>query len=94
MTHDTVRKLLIVDVRMGTIHRGTAGESHDVFGTFGSDNGQLWHPGQVRVAEDGRIFVADRGNHRAQIFSPEGEWLVTFGIGRAQTNTDPPKDDE
>ncbi len=84
---------IAVDIAAGELVRMTDDQVERI-GTFGSDNGQLWHPGQVRVADDGRIFVVDRGNHRAQIFSPGGEWLVTFGVGRARTNTDRPENDE
>ena len=32
-----------------------------------------------------RFVVVDRGNHRAQIFQPDGAWLMTFGLGRSYT---------
>lgn len=56
-----------------------------VWGTRGSDDGQFWKPGEIEQAPDGRLFIADYGNHRAQIFSPDGEWLVTFGLGKPMT---------
>ncbi|MCF8145708.1 MAG: SMP-30/gluconolactonase/LRE family protein [Deltaproteobacteria bacterium] len=42
------------------------------FGEFGSNPGQLKAPNGITIAPDGRVYVADSGNHRIQVFSKEG----------------------
>ncbi len=37
------------------------------------------YPYSVAVDDNGRIFVADRGNKRIQVFDAEGEFLATIG---------------
>jgi sugar lactone lactonase YvrE len=46
-------------------------------GIIGAD--ELLMPRNLDVAPDGRIVVADSGNHRIVVFSPEGELLTTWG---------------
>jgi len=45
----------------------------------GSGAGQLNAPYGVAVKPSGNVLVAEQGNNRVQQFSPEGEWLATFG---------------
>lgn len=40
---------------------------------------RFYGPSWVDVAADGRIFVADFGNHRIQVFGPDGAYLETLG---------------
>lgn len=35
--------------------------------------------GDLDVAPDGRVYVADGSNHRVQVFSPAGDYLQSFG---------------
>ena len=35
--------------------------------------------GDIAVAPDGRVYVADGSNHRVQVFTPKGEFLFQFG---------------
>ena len=49
-----------------------SGKLAKVFGGFGDDVGRLNHPHGVAIDSDDRIYVADSGNSRIQIFSPEG----------------------
>ena len=49
------------------------------FGRTGDRDGELNRPEGLDVAPDGRVFVADSGNHRIQIFSADGRWLKTYG---------------
>ena len=51
----------------------------EVFGETGSGDGQFLQPRNVAVSPDGSIFVADTGNHRIQMFSPEGELIRAWG---------------
>jgi hypothetical protein len=51
------------------------------FGSQGSGADQLLAPRALALAPDGRIFVADTGNDRVQVFSSAGAFLQTFGLG-------------
>ena len=48
------------------------------FGEYGWDDGQFRSPHGLAMDSQGRLFVADRGNNRIQIFTQEGEWLDTW----------------
>jgi len=48
-------------------------------GAAGSGVGQLNAPYGVAVKPSGNVLVAEKGNNRVQQFSPEGEWLASFG---------------
>ena len=45
-------------------------------------SGPLRFPGKLAVAPDGRFAVADTGNHRVLLFSPEGTCVGAWGDGR------------
>jgi DNA-binding beta-propeller fold protein YncE len=49
------------------------------WGRPGSGPGEFTTPHAVRVHPDGRVLVADRENHRIQVFTPEGEFLAAWG---------------
>jgi len=49
------------------------------FGGPGSGDGELLAPRGVAVDAAGRIFVADTGNRRVQLFDADGQWLATLG---------------
>jgi len=95
---------IAIDEDRGLIHVADAG-AHGIFtfdldgafvrrfGEQGYRDGQLWKPGDLAVDAGGRIFVADDGNHRAQIFDAEGRWLVAFGLGRPSTPARPKRYD-
>jgi DNA-binding beta-propeller fold protein YncE len=71
----------------------TALSSDLSFGTCGSGSGQLQGPHGIDIAPDGRIYVADSGNHRIVVLSPVGEVLTSWGsfgdvnIGTGQAGT-------
>jgi peptidylamidoglycolate lyase len=51
----------------------------------GSDDGEFNLPHGIAQDAEGLIYVADRNNARIQVFSPEGQWLVSWSqpeIGR------------
>jgi DNA-binding beta-propeller fold protein YncE len=48
-------------------------------GVAGTGPGQLNAPRNVEVAEDGRIYVLDSGNHRVQVFDADGQFLTGWG---------------
>ena len=59
-----------------SVHRfSAAGDYITSFGSPGSGPGQFRVPHSIRVSGDGRVYVADRENHRVQVFTPEGEFL-------------------
>lgn len=48
------------------------------FGEYGWEDGQFRSPHSLSMDSQGRLFVADRGNNRIQIFTQDGEWLDTW----------------
>lgn len=48
------------------------------FGEFGYEDGQFRSPHSLTMDSQGRLFVADRGNSRIQIFTQDGEHLDTW----------------
>lgn len=48
------------------------------FGEWGYKDGQLRSPHALAMDSQGRLFVADRGNRRIQIFDQEGKHLDTW----------------
>ncbi|MCW4048504.1 MAG: peptidyl-alpha-hydroxyglycine alpha-amidating lyase family protein [Candidatus Bathyarchaeota archaeon] len=48
------------------------------WGEKGSGPGQFDLSHDVWVHTDGRVFVADRQNHRVQIFTPDGEYITEW----------------
>ena len=48
------------------------------WGEIGFRPGQFRTPHALEMDSEGRLYVADRGNHRIQIFSQDGELLDTY----------------
>jgi DNA-binding beta-propeller fold protein YncE len=48
------------------------------FGEWGFEDGQFRSPHSLAFDSEGRLFVADRGNNRIQIFTQDGEHLDTW----------------
>lgn len=48
------------------------------WGSWGYDDGELRSPHALAMDSQGRLFVADRGNRRIQIFDQEGAHLDTW----------------
>ena len=58
------------------IHKfSAAGEHLFSWGEYGTDPGQFNLPHSVCVDPDGRVLVADRENHRIQVFDQQGGFL-------------------
>lgn len=49
------------------------------FGAEGLGRSEFLDPRGLAVLGDGRLVVIDHGNHRGQIFGPEGNFLTGFG---------------
>ena len=52
----------------------TAGEFIGTFGEYGDDVGQFDSPCVIRISPDGKMFVADYGNGRIQVFN--SDWSI------------------
>jgi tripartite motif-containing protein 71 len=57
----------------------TSGSLLGSWGSRGSGKGQFWDSGDVVVAPNGQVFVADTGNDRIQQFTPAGSFLGMWG---------------
>lgn len=69
------------------VHRFSAtGDLIQSWGEPGTGPGQFYLPHGIRVASDGRVFVADRENDRLQIFSPGGQFLSEWTDVQRPTN--------
>ena len=51
------------------------------FGSLGDQPCQFYNPQGVCIANQGRIIVADTGNHRLQSFTHEGHHISSFDCG-------------
>lgn len=53
--------------------------------------GEFYGPRGVAVAANGNVYVADTGNRRVQVFTPEGRFLFAFGgLGAAMGQLNEP----
>ncbi|MBN1888829.1 MAG: TIGR03663 family protein [Thermoflexales bacterium] len=50
-----------------------------VIGGEGSQTGQFSAPHGLALGPDGSLYVADSNNHRIQKFSPDGQFILSFG---------------
>lgn len=51
------------------------GNSRLLFGSYGREPGRFRDPKDLAWGADGNLIVADSGNHRLQVFTPEGKFL-------------------
>jgi peptidylglycine monooxygenase len=61
-----------------TIHHFRGSQRLGGWGEPGDGPGQFTTPHAVWVLDDGRVAVADRENHRVQIFDPDGTFLAAW----------------
>jgi DNA-binding beta-propeller fold protein YncE len=74
-SHDG-RHLMVTDgYGNARLHRFDGAELVSSFGDPGDGPSQFIIPHGIHVESDGRMFVSDRENERAQIFSPSGEFV-------------------
>src|SRR5262245_50608183 len=55
------------------------------WGSRGTAAGQFDLPSGIAVDTSGRVYVADRNNHRIQMFDASGNWLRMWGSMGAAT---------
>jgi len=61
------------------VHKfSAAGELLLSWGSKGTGPGEFAVPHSVTVGSDGRVWVADRENHRIQIFTPDGDYITEW----------------
>ncbi len=73
-------------------HFARDGSLINTWGVFGASDGvsaaptgSFNEPWDLAIGPDGSVYVADTWNHRIQKFSPEGEFITTWGFGISQT---------
>lgn len=73
-------------------HISPDGNVLQVWGSFGTgaatepaQPGTFNEPWGVALGPDGSVYVADTWNNRIQKFSPEGQFITTWGFGISQT---------
>ncbi len=63
-------RLLLVDQHgQGLVVLGLDGAFQGRFLAMGWSEGAVYYPSQLCVSDAGTAFVADRGNHRVQLFT-------------------------
>jgi sugar lactone lactonase YvrE len=74
----------VVDRSGHRVHRfARDGTPLNAWGEQGIDHEQFWRPAAIVVDHHNRVIVLDHGNHRAQMFQPDGTWIMTFSGGRS-----------
>lgn len=79
---DEKRKLLyVVDAQKHHVNVYSLNDYSKLrtFGKRGSEPGDFNFPTNIAVDGEGKIYVADTGNFRIQVFDPEGKVLRTMG---------------
>lgn len=73
-------RLIVVDEKKSALLiYDAAGKLVKSFGHEGNNPGEFRRPSGVAVGRTGRIYVADEGNDRVQIFDAEGLWIANIG---------------
>ena len=74
-------KLYVTDILHHQVHilDKSTGETLKSFAEAGSDEGQLFHPTNLSIANDGTIYVTDTTNFRIQQFDGDGQFIRSIG---------------
>ena len=59
----------------------------NAWGSLGTGSRQFIGPQGVAVGPDGKVYVADAGNNRIEIFDAAGNYIRTIGGGAAGTGS-------
>ena len=55
-----------------------------MFGSEGSAPGKFSYPYNVAIDSNGVVYVTDYRNHRVQLFSADGQFILSFGSEGSQ----------
>ncbi|MDG2291090.1 MAG: NHL repeat-containing protein, partial [Phycisphaerales bacterium] len=66
-------------------HFDASGTLLATLGRQGVDHAEFWRPAGIVADAQGNVFILDHGNHRCQVFTPQDQWRMSFGAGRAYT---------
>ena len=55
-----------------------------MFGSKGSTPGKFSYPYNVAIDSNGVVYVTDYRNHRVQLFSADGQFILSFGSEGSQ----------
>ena len=70
-----------IDAYPGTVRNLRFAPQHDAgFGSPGGGDGQLAWPNGIAVDDSGNVYVADRDNHRVQVFNSSLDHASTVGF--------------
>ena len=76
-------ELFVVDIqqhRVVVLDKNT-GEELSSFGSPGSDDDNLFHPTNIAMGPNRHLYVSDTSNFRVQEFTPDGQFVKTYGAG-------------
>jgi DNA-binding beta-propeller fold protein YncE len=61
------------------------------FGQQGEGQGEFKYPLGIDISDDGKVFIADTGNHRIQVFNLKGDFQYMFKVksGPEEKPSDP-----
>lgn len=81
--------LYVTDIMNHRIHvlDKTTDEVIQTFGDAGSEPGQLFHPTNLAIGDDGTIYVTDTSNFRLQQFDAEGKFIRAIGSQGSRPGT-------
>jgi len=67
------------------------GKTNFSFGREGAGPGEFKHPLGIDISDEGKVFIADSGNHRIQVFDLKGNFLRMFTVtaGLQEKPSDP-----
>jgi len=88
-------KLYIADIqghRVVVLDKNTGAELF-TFGSPGSGDSNLFQPTNIAMGPDKHLYISDTGNFRVQEFTPDGQFVKTYGagVGRAPGHFARPK---
>ena len=82
-------RMYVTDIMNHQIHvlDKASGETIGTFGEAGSEPGQLFHPTNLAIGNDGTIYVTDTSNFRLQQFDADGNFIRAIGTQGSRPGT-------